>query len=78
MKEKSITPSNEEKDGKLSSALEINTNKNLFRDDNNIFSKNLINNDYELYSLSYNEALIIDKRTYLQYYFSLLKRKQII
>ena len=78
LKEKSIITSNEEKGGQLSSNLEINTNKNLFNDDNNILSKNLVNNDYELNSLSYNEALKIDKRTYLQYYFSLLKRKQII
>ena len=32
-------------------------------------------NDYELNSLNYNDALIIDKRTYLQYYISLLKTK---
>ncbi len=29
-------------------------------------------------SLSYEEALKFDKRTYCQYYFSLLKRKQLI
>jgi len=32
----------------------------------------------ELNSLSYKEALKKDKRTYCQYYFSLLKKKQII
>ena len=36
------------------------------------------NNDYELNKLSYKVALKIDKRTYCQYYISLIKRKQII
>ena len=35
-------------------------------------------NDYELNGLSYRKALKVDKRTYFQYYFSLLKRKHII
>ena len=35
-------------------------------------------NDYELNNLSYKEALIIDKRTYFQYYWSLLKQKQLL
>jgi len=35
-------------------------------------------NTQELNSLSYNLALIYDKRTYLQYYISLLKKKQLI
>ena len=35
-------------------------------------------NDYEFNSLDYNEALFYDKRTYCQYYFSLIKRKNII
>jgi len=33
-------------------------------------------NDYELNSLNYQDALEMDKRTYLQYYISLLKTKQ--
>ena len=36
------------------------------------------NTDSELNSLSYEEALKIDKRTYCQYYFSLIKKKQSI
>ena len=44
---------------------------------NNIFNK--INyNDYELNDLSYKEALKVDKRTYFQYYLSLLRIKHII
>ena len=38
----------------------------------------LIYNDYELNSLDYQKALEIDKRKYLEYYISLIKRKQII
>ena len=38
--------------------------------------KNL--NDQELNNLEYNMALIIDKRSYFQYYWSLLKKKQLI
>ena len=50
---------------------------------NNIEFTNLKNNhinynDKELNRLNYNEALIIDKRTYMKYYFSLLKTKHII
>ena len=43
---------------------------------------NLINhenlNDQELNSLEYNIAVYIDKRTYFQYYWSLLKKKHLI
>ena len=35
-------------------------------------------NDEELNSLEYNIAIFIDKRTYFQYYWSLLKKKQLI
>ena len=35
-------------------------------------------NDYELNSLIYNLALIYDKRTYFQYYFSLIKTQHIL
>ena len=35
-------------------------------------------NDFEFNNLTYREALISDKRSYLQYYFSLLKTKHII
>ena len=35
-------------------------------------------NDYELNSLDYHEALMIDKRNYFQYYLSLLRRKHIL
>ena len=35
-------------------------------------------NEYELNNLEYELAIVIDKRTYLQYYWSLLKRKHLI
>ena len=43
---------------------------------NDIIYKNM--NDYELNSLGYEMALIYDKRTFTQYYFSLLKKKNLI
>ena len=45
----------------------------------NDFNVNLKNlNDQELNTLDYEIAIIIDKRTYFQYYWSLLKKKQLI
>ena len=41
-----------------------------------VYYKNL--NDQELNNLEYNIALLIDKRSYFQYYWSLLKKKQLI
>ena len=43
---------------------------------NDIINNNL--NDQELNNLSYEKALLIDKRTFFQYYFSLLRTKHII
>ena len=59
----SIIPLNNlsDKPLKLNSKLKINENNY---------------NDFELNSLNYKDALEIDKRTYLQYYISLLKTKQ--
>ena len=44
--------------------------------ENNTFIHNY--NDFELNSLIYEDAVIYDKRTYCQYYCSLLKQKQLI
>ena len=35
-------------------------------------------NDEEMNTLEYEQAIILDKRTYFQYYFSLLRKKQLI
>ena len=79
-------------DGKFTSNEEIR-NKDIKKDSITIISKKKISdlektekisdlnykyNDYELNNLSYEEAKKIDKRTYFQYYFGLLKRKQLI
>jgi hypothetical protein len=50
--------------------------KNINKRSNNNFYKNL--NDQELNTLEYNKAIIYDKRVYFQYYWSLLKKKQLI
>ena len=54
----------------------INNIKNKINEKESINYKNL--NDYELDSLDYLDAYKIDKRTYFQYYWSLLKRKQLL
>ena len=54
----------------ISKYNKINTNKEEYN------SNNL--NDYEIDNLEYKDALIIDKRTFSQYYWSLLKRKHLI
>ena len=48
--------------------------KKILNKKNDILFTNL--NAQELITLSYSLALIYDKRTYMQYYFSLLKKKQ--
>ena len=55
-------------------------NKKYNEKNNNNVDTNEINalNDEELNNLEYENALLIDKRTYCQYYFSLLKKKHLI
>ena len=58
-----------------------NTFRMLFMDNNKDKNDQIkINNysDYELNTLSYEKALEIDKRTYFQFYFSLLKQKHLL
>ena len=55
----------------------INTsNKNNGKINDNLHKPLL--NDQELNTLEYNLAILYDKRTYFQYYWSLLKKKQLI
>ena len=71
----------------------IKHNKGMFSDKNNLNlsshisiknslkSKKFLNNnlnDSELNNLRYKDAINLDKRTYIQYYWSLLKKKQLI
>ena len=79
--------------GKSYSILDLNNKNNYKIQQNNIETlskyvtkknpnqKQIINinyNDYEINSLNYKEAIVIDKRNYFQYYLSLLRRKHII
>ena len=66
----------------------INIFKSNVNSSNKLYNKNEINmdnqeenlslNDYELNNLDYKQAIKFDKRTFLQYYWSLLKEKQLI
>ena len=57
-----------------------NYDKGKIKINNNISKKSNINtlNDEEMNSLEYHQALILDKRTYFQYYASLLRKKHLI
>jgi len=54
------------------------SNNNILEKEKKKINKNYKYNDYELNNLDYIKAIEIDKRSYLKYYFSLLKRKQLI
>ena len=70
--------------------LPLDHNKNL--SNNNVINNNIITlnddkydiflmnkyNDYEINNLEFEEALKIDKRTFAQYYFSLIKTKHVL
>ena len=45
---------------------------------NKIKNNTIIVNDYELNHLKYKEAIILDKRTFFNYYISLIRRKHLI
>ena len=51
--------------------------KHKYKINKSILKKSIIN-DYEINIMGYNDAIILDKRSYCNYYYSLLKRKQII
>ena len=71
----------------LTSKIEIEIVSNNYKKSNCLHKKEDIQNnklikinynDSELNNLSYEKALKLDKRTYIQYYFSLLRMKQIL
>ena len=65
-----------EKNSKINLVLPNSNQRILFN--KKISEKDTLKkNDYELNNLSYKDALKFDKRKYIQYYFSLLKRKQV-
>ena len=54
---------------------------NIYKRKTTVKNKNeivLFFNDYELNSMSYNISLKYDKRTYFEYYFSLLRTKHLL
>ena len=56
-----------------------NKDKNYIKEnEKNLKNIDPILNDQEMNSLEYNKAIKIDKRGYFEYYFSLLKRKQLL
>ena len=54
-----------------------NKHKHKYKKNKNIPKKSIIN-DYEINIMKYNDAIIFDKRSYCDYYFSLLKRGQLV
>ena len=59
--------------------IKKNHNKIALGNNNNNTSLSILNySDYELNNLIYKKALQIDKRTYFQYYWSLLKQKHLL
>ena len=77
---KNISIYDKEKIENYKQKLKFEDNKNItdfnWKEFRFVDYKNL--NDQELNTLEYNMALILDKRTYFQYYWSLLKKKQLI
>ena len=73
---KKLLPFSNNKTKKLSFSKKVSLTKKI---DKNLKRENTNNfNDEELNSLSYKEAIKYDKRTYIQYYWALIKKKQLI
>ena len=60
----------------ISIVEERGKNKTVNNNDSNLILETY--NDQELNNMEYKKALLYDKRTYFQYYYSLLKKKQLI
>ena len=76
-KNKEINKDNSAREMKDSNKTQIDNNKILIKDIINN-EKKCKYNDEELNALTYEEALKYDKRSYIQYYVSLLKKKHLI
>ena len=80
--QKDVLIYNNKKSKKFLDKKNISNYSNIFRNNSNMkimdVNKDILLNDYELNNLEYKQALAYDKRTYFQYYWSLIKRKQII
>ena len=66
--------SSEDKNKKKKSLM-LNLNKNYLNSKELTIKNKIFFNDYEINSLLYEEALKYDKRTYIQFYLSLLRTK---
>ena len=82
---KKINKKSKTKRRKKHKSLQLSGSKNIFSSKNEIKlevqkinEKNVNRNDYEMNSLSYEEAQKSDNRTYWEYYFSLIRTKQLI
>ena len=66
----------------LKDTIKKQTQNNKNNKNNNINNNNNLTktkyNDYEMNNLKYKQAILIDKRSYYQYYLTLLKRKHIL
>ena len=67
---------NEEKENE--NDIKIYTPKKLTKEEQDIIKDANNLNDEEINNLDYDKALLIDKRTYFQFYYSLLKKKHLI
>ena len=89
--DKKLKKSKRNKNSKKRNSMAVKSNKLTLNKVENLTNTNLNNNspnnmnisfndynEYELNNLDYKEAKLIDNRTYFQYYFSLLKRKQVL
>ena len=80
-KKEDVLGQKRKKNNNLSNSYNLKTDKDIISKQElvNESFKNLNNfNDEELNTLEYEIALVCDKRTYFQYYWSLLKKKQLI
>ena len=67
---------NEEKENE--NDIKIYTPKKLTKEEQDIIKDANNLNDEEINNLDYDKAILIDKRTYFQFYYSLLKKKHLI
>jgi hypothetical protein len=72
------SPNNSNKKINNNNLIIYNNDELTEKKDTNNNNQFLFYNDYELNNLSYEEALEKDKRSYIQYYFSLLRTKHLL
>ena len=73
-----IINSKKKKENKMNDTMAYKLNKNNGTNKSNNSQSIVYYNDYELNNLTYEEALKYDHRNYFNYYFSLIKQKQLL